>query len=149
MPSSFGLWFAAYAEHLLMDLHSFEAAFKVADQNPLGSAAGFGSSFPIDRSMTTQELGFGSVLVSSASAQMLRGKSERMVANAMAGLAGTISKMAYDLVLYNSQDLNFVQLPKEYTTGSSIMPHKKNPDVFELTRAHCNRIQAIPIEITM
>ena len=149
MPSSFGLWFSAYAEHLLLDLALFEAAHKVADQNPLGSGAGFGSSFPIDREMTTQEMGFGSVAVSSVGAQMLRGKTEKTLAFAIAGAAGTLGKLAYDLVLYNSQDLGFVTLPKEFTTGSSIMPHKKNPDVFELVRGQANRLQALPNDIIL
>ena len=149
MPSSFGMWFSAYAESLLTDLYFFEAAYKIADQNPLGSGAGFGTSFPIDRLQTTQELGFSEILVSSVGAQMLRGKTEKSVATALAMICGTLSKMSYDLVLYNSQDLAFVKLPNEMTTGSSIMPHKKNPDVFELTRAHCNRIQALPNDIIM
>ncbi|GAA4376194.1 argininosuccinate lyase [Hymenobacter koreensis] len=149
MPSSFGLWFSAYAEHLLLDLALFEAAHTVADQNPLGSGAGFGSSFPIDRKMTTQELGFGNLAVSSVGAQMLRGKTEKTVAFAMAGMAATLAKMAYDLVLYNSQDLAFVELPAAFTTGSSIMPHKKNPDVFELIRARCNALQALPNTIAL
>ncbi|MGV0829635.1 argininosuccinate lyase [Empedobacter brevis] len=149
MPSSFGLWFSAYAESLLTDLYFFEAAYKITDQNPLGSGAGFGTSFPIDRLQTTQELGFSEILVSSVGAQMLRGKTEKSVATALAMICGTLSKMSYDLVLYNSQDLAFVKLPNEMTTGSSIMPHKKNPDVFELTRAHCNRIQALPNDIIM
>ncbi|RYU76394.1 argininosuccinate lyase [Hymenobacter persicinus] len=144
MPSSFGLWFSAYAEHLLLDMALFEAAHTVADQNPLGSGAGFGSSFPIDRQMTTREMGFGSLAVSSVGAQMLRGKTEKTVAFALAGAAGTLGKLAYDLVMYNSQDMAFVELPKEFTTGSSIMPHKKNPDVFELIRARCNTLQALP-----
>ncbi len=144
MPSSFGLWFSAYAEQLILDLYLFEAAYKVADQNPLGSAAGFGSSFPIDREFTTKELGFSNTLISSVGAQMLRGKSEKALSFALAQVAGTISKLAYDIVLYNNQEFGFLKLPKEFTTGSSIMPHKKNPDVFELTRAHCNKIQAIP-----
>ena len=149
MPSSFGLWFSAYAEHLLLDLALFEAAHRVADQNPLGSGAGFGSSFPIDREMTTREMGFGNVAVSSVGAQMLRGKTEKTLAFAIAGAAGTLGKLAYDLVLYNSQDLGFVTLPKEFTTGSSIMPHKKNPDVFELVRGHANRLQALPNDIML
>ncbi|UOQ96918.1 argininosuccinate lyase [Hymenobacter sp. 5317J-9] len=149
MPSSFGLWFSAYAEHLLLDLALFEAAHTVANQNPLGSGAGFGSSFPIDREMTTREMGFGSVAVSAVGAQMLRGKTEKTVAFAIAGAAGTLGKLAYDLVMYNSQDLGFVTLPKEFTTGSSIMPHKKNPDVFELVRAHANRLQALPNDIIL
>lgn len=149
MPSSFGLWFSAYAESLLTDLYFFDSAFKVADQNPLGSGAGFGTSFPIDRMQTTEELGFSEVLVSSVGAQILRGKTEKSVAMALSMVAATLSKMSYDLVLYNSQDLGFVKLPNEMTTGSSIMPHKKNPDVFELTRAHCNRLQALPTDIIM
>lgn len=149
MPSSFGLWFSAYAEHLLLDLALFEAAHTVADQNPLGSGAGFGSSFPIDRAQTTREIGFGSLAVSSVGAQMLRGKTEKTVAFALAGAAATLSKMAYDLVLYNSQDLAFVELPAAFTTGSSIMPHKKNPDVFELIRARCNALQGVPNTIIL
>lgn len=149
MPSSFGMWFSAYAENLLSDLYFLDAAYKVADQNPLGSGAGFGTSFPIDRKETTRELGFGEMAVSSVGAQMLRGKTEKSTATAIAMLSGTLSKMSYDLVMYNSQNLGFVKLPKEMTTGSSIMPHKKNPDVFELTRAHCNRLQALPNDIIM
>lgn len=149
MPSSFGLWFSAYAEHLLLDLALFEAAHTVADQNPLGSGAGFGSSFPIDRLQTTQEMGFGQLAVSSVGAQMLRGKTEKNLAFALAGMAATLAKMAYDLVLYNSQDLAFVELPAAFTTGSSIMPHKKNPDVFELIRARCNALQALPNTLTL
>ncbi|MGI4885635.1 MAG: argininosuccinate lyase [Janthinobacterium lividum] len=149
MPSSFGLWFGAYAEHLLLDVALFEAAHTVADQNPLGSGAGFGSSFPINREQTTAALGFSSVAVSAVGAQMLRGKTERTVAFAIAGAAATLAKMAYDLVLYNGQDMGFVQLPKEFTTGSSIMPHKKNPDVFELVRAHANRLQALPTDLIL
>lgn len=149
MPSSFGLWFGAYAEHLLLDMSLLEAAHTVADNNPLGSGAGFGSSFGIDREQTTQEMGFGQLAISAVGAQMLRGKTEKTLAFAIAGVAGTLSKLAYDLVLYNSQDLGFVLLPKEFTTGSSIMPHKKNPDVFELVRAHCNRLQALPTDIIL
>jgi argininosuccinate lyase len=149
MPSSFGLWFGAYAEHLLLDLNLLEAAHAVADHNPLGSGAGFGSSFGIDREQTTRDIGFAHVAVSAVGAQMLRGKTEKTLAFAIAGVAGTLSKLAYDLVLYNSQDLGFVLLPKEFTTGSSIMPHKKNPDVFELVRAHCNRLQALPTDIIL
>jgi argininosuccinate lyase len=149
MPSSFGLWFGAYAEHLLLDINLLEAAHAVADHNPLGSGAGFGSSFGIDREQTTREMGFAHVAVSAVGAQMLRGKTEKTLAFAIAGVAGTLSKLAYDLVLYNSQDLGFVLLPKEFTTGSSIMPHKKNPDVFELVRAHCNRLQALPTDIIL
>ncbi|HEX8425029.1 argininosuccinate lyase [Hymenobacter sp.] len=149
MPSSFGLWFSAYAEHLLLDLALLEAAHTVADQNPLGSGAGFGSSFPIDRQLTTQEMGFGNLAVSSVGAQMLRGKTEKTVAFALAGVGATLSKMAYDLVLYNSQDLAFVELPAAFTTGSSIMPHKKNPDVFELVRARCNALQGLPTTLML
>lgn len=149
MPSSFGLWFTAYAENLLSDLAFFKAAYHVADQNPLGSGAGFGTSFGIDRLQTTKELGFGEMAVSSVGAQMLRGKTEKAVASALAMIGGTLSKLSYDLVMYNSQDLAFVKLPNEMTTGSSIMPHKKNPDVFELTRAHCNKIQALPNDIAL
>lgn len=149
MPSSFGLWFSAYAENLLSDLHFLDAAFKVADQNPLGSGAGFGTSFNIDRKMTTRELGFSEMAVSSVGAQMLRGKTEKSTAVAISMIAGTLSKLSYDLVMYNSQDMGFVKLPNEMTTGSSIMPHKKNPDVFELTRAHCNRLQALPNDIIL
>lgn len=149
MPSSFGLWFSAYAENLISDAAFLKAAYTVADQNPLGSGAGFGTSFDIDREQTTREMGFGSMAVSSVGAQMLRGKSEKAVAMALAMLSGTLSKLSYDLVMYNSQDMGFVKLPNEMTTGSSIMPHKKNPDVFELTRAHCNRIQALPNDVIL
>ncbi|MCB9201493.1 MAG: argininosuccinate lyase [Flavobacteriales bacterium] len=149
MPSSFGLWFSAYAEILTTDLFNFESAYLTADQNPLGSGAGYGSSFPIDREFTTKELNFSQMLVSSVSAQILRGKTEKSIANAISSVASTLSKMSYDLVMYNSQDLNFVSLPKELTTGSSIMPHKKNPDVFELARAHCNKIQSVPNELVI
>jgi argininosuccinate lyase len=149
MPSSFGLWFSAYAEHLLLDLALLDAAHTVADQNPLGSGAGFGSSFPIDRQLTTQQMGFSNLAVSSVGAQMLRGKTEKTVAFALAGVAATLSKLAYDLVLYNSQDLAFVELPAAFTTGSSIMPHKKNPDVFELVRARCNALQGLPTTIML
>lgn len=149
MPSSFGLWFLAYAENLMTDLYFLDAAYRVADQNPLGSGAGFGTSFAIDRKMTTESLGFSEMAIGSVGAQMLRGKTEKATAVAIAMLSGTLSKLSYDLVMYNSQDMGFVTLPKEMTTGSSIMPHKKNPDVFELTRAHCNRLQALPNDIMM
>lgn len=149
MPSSFGMWFSAYAENLLSDLYFIDAAYKVADQNPLGSGAGFGTSFNIDRKMTTRELGFSEMAVSSVGAQMLRGKTEKSTAVGISMIAGTLSKLSYDLVMYNSQDMGFVKLPNEMTTGSSIMPHKKNPDVFELTRAHCNRLQALPNDIIL
>lgn len=149
MPSSFGLWFGAYAESLADDLEVLKAAYKIANRNPLGSAAGYGSSFPLNRSMTTTLLGFDSMNYNVVYAQMDRGKTEKTVANAIAGIAATISRLAYDACLYNSQNFGFIKLPDEYTTGSSIMPHKKNPDVFELTRAKCNRLQALPNQITL
>jgi len=149
MPSSFGLWFGAYAESLTDDLQIFQAAFKLINQNPLGSAAGYGSSFPIDRQMTTDLLGFDQLNYNVVYAQMGRGKVERNVAFAMGNIASTISKMAYDLCLFMSQNFGFISLPDEFTTGSSIMPHKKNPDVFELLRAKCNKIQALANEITL
>ncbi|WP_295729154.1 argininosuccinate lyase [uncultured Muribaculum sp.] len=149
MPSSFGLWFGAYAESLVDDLTVLQAAYRVADRNPLGSAAGYGSSFPLDRSMTTRLLGFGSMNYNAVYAQMGRGKTERIVAQALGSIAATVGKLAYDACLFNSQNFGFIKLPDQYTTGSSIMPHKKNPDVFELTRAKCNKIQALPYEITL
>lgn len=147
MPSSFGLWFSAYAESLIDDITMLNAAFKIADQNPLGSAAGYGSSFPIDRSMTTELLEFETMKYNVVAAQMSRGKLEKTTAFAMASLAGTLSKLSSDICLYMSQNFNFLGFPKELTTGSSIMPHKQNPDVFELMRAKCNKIQNLPIEI--
>lgn len=149
MPSSFGLWFGAYAESLVDDLTVLQAAYRVTNRNPLGSAAGYGSSFPLDREMTTRLLGFESMDYNVVYAQMGRGKTERTVANALAGIAYTVSRLAFDACLFNSQNFGFFKLPDEYTTGSSIMPHKKNPDVFELTRAKCNRLQSLPVEITM
>lgn len=149
MPSSFGMWLSAYAEIVIDDIILLNAAQKIVDQNPLGSAAGYGSSFPIDRSFTTQELEFATLKYNSVAAQMSRGKSEKTVAFAMAGLASTLSKLAMDICLYMSQNFNFINLPSHLTTGSSIMPHKKNPDVFELIRAKCNKIQALPYEITL
>ncbi len=149
MPSSFGLWFGAYAESLLDDMLFLQAAYKMCNRNPLGSAAGYGSSFPLNRTMTTELLGFDSMNYNVVYAQMGRGKLERNVAFAMATIAGTISKLAYDACLFNSQNFGFVKLPDECTTGSSIMPHKKNPDVFELTRAKCNKLQALPQQIMM
>ncbi len=149
MPSSFGLWFSAYAESLIDDVYMLKAAWKVVDQNPLGSAAGYGSSFPIDREETTRLLGFSALKYNSVAAQMSRGKSEKTVAFALSGLAGTLSKFAYDICLYMNQNFGFVTLPDELTTGSSIMPHKKNPDVFELVRGKCNKIQALPYELTL
>ncbi len=149
MPSSFGLWFGAYAESLTDDLLMLQAAYKTANRNPLGSAAGYGSSFPLDRTMTTELLGFDSMNYNVVYAQMGRGKMERNVAFALAGIAGTLSKLAFDACLFNSQNFGFVKLPDNCTTGSSIMPHKKNPDVFELTRAKCNKIQALPQQIIL
>ena len=149
MPSSFGLWFGAYAESLVDDMLFLQAAFRQTNRNPLGSAAGYGSSFPLNRQLTTDLLGFDSMNYNVVYAQMGRGKMERNVAFALAGLAGTISKLAYDACLFNSQNFGFVKLPNECTTGSSIMPHKKNPDVFELTRAKCNKIQALPQQIIL
>ncbi|MCW5515096.1 argininosuccinate lyase [Muriicola sp. Z0-33] len=149
MPSSFGLWFSAYAESLVDDLYFLNAAYKMADQNPLGSAAGYGSSFPINRSYTTKELGFETMKFNVVAAQMGRGKVEKATAFSMAGVAATLSKLAMDICLYMSQNFDFISFPDALTTGSSIMPHKKNPDVFELIRAKCNKIQAIPNQLTM
>ena len=149
MPSSFGLWFGAYAESLADDLQMMQAAYKVCNRNPLGSAAGYGSSFPLNRQMTTNLLGFDALDYNVVYAQMGRGKMERTVAFAMAGIAATLSKLAFDACLFNSQNFGFIKLPDQFTTGSSIMPHKKNPDVFELTRAKCNKIQGLPQQITL
>lgn len=149
MPSSFGLWFGAYAESLADDMLFLQAAWRMANRNPLGSAAGYGSSFPLNRTMTTELLGFDSMNYNVVYAQMGRGKTERNTAFAMASVAGTLSKMAFDACLFNSQNFSFVKLPKECTTGSSIMPHKKNPDVFELIRAKSNKLQALPVQVTM
>ena len=149
MPSSFGLWFGAYAESLVDDLTVLQAAYRVSNRNPLGSAAGYGSSFPLDRSLTTRLLGFDSMNYNVVYAQRGRGKTERIVASALASIAATLSKLAFDACLFNSQNFGFIKLPDAYTTGSSIMPHKKNPDVFELTRAKCNKIQALPYQITL
>ncbi|WP_102406969.1 argininosuccinate lyase [Parabacteroides bouchesdurhonensis] len=149
MPSSFGLWFGAYAESLSDDLQMLQAAYKICNRNPLGSAAGYGSSFPLNRQMTTDLLGFDSMDYNVVYAQMGRGKMERTVAFAMAGIAATLSKLAYDACMFNSQNFGFIKLPDQFTTGSSIMPHKKNPDVFELTRAKCNKIQGLPQQITL
>ena len=149
MPSSFGLWFGAYAESLCDDMLFLQAAYKMTNRNPLGSAAGYGSSFPLNRQMTTDLLGFDSMDYNVVYAQMGRGKTERNVGFAMATIAGTLSKMAFDACLFNSQNFSFVKLPKECTTGSSIMPHKKNPDVFELIRAKCNKLQALPQQVTL
>ena len=149
MPSSFGLWFGAYAESLADDMLFLQAAWRMTNRNPLGSAAGYGSSFPLDRSMTTRLLGFDTMNYNVVYAQMGRGKMERNVAFAMATVAGTLAKMAFDACLFNSQNFSFVKLPRECTTGSSIMPHKKNPDVFELIRAKCNKLQGLPQQITL
>lgn len=149
MPSSFGMWFSAYAESLIDDVILLNAVLKIVDQNPLGSAAGYGSSFPIDRTFTTRELDFKTLKFNSVAAQMSRGKSEKSTAYALSSLAGTLSKLAMDVTLYLSQNFNFLSLPPHLTTGSSIMPHKKNPDVFELIRGKCNKIQALPYELTL
>lgn len=149
MPSSYGLWFSAYAEQLIDDVHLLDAALKVVDQNPLGSAAGYGSSFPIDREITTEALQFSTMKYNVVAAQMSRGKSERTVAMALGSLSNTLSRFAMDICLYNSQNFNFISFPDELTTGSSIMPHKKNPDVFELIRGKCNKIQALPSEMVL
>lgn len=149
MPSSAGLWLGAYAESLVDDMEVLSAAYIVANKNPLGSGAGYGSSFPLNRSLTTQLLGFGSMNYNSVYAQMSRGKTEKIVSQALASIAATLSRLAMDCCLYLNQNFGFISFPDELTTGSSIMPHKKNPDVFELVRAHCNRIQAIPNELTI
>ena len=149
MPSSFGLWFGAYAESLCDDMLFLQAAYRMTNRNPLGSAAGYGSSFPLNRQLTTDLLGFDSMDYNVVYAQMGRGKTERNVAFAMATIAGTLAKLAFDACLFNSQNFGFVRLPKECTTGSSIMPHKKNPDVFELIRAKCNKLQALPTQVTL
>lgn len=147
MPSSFGLWFSAYAESLIDDVYLLNAASRVADQNPLGSAAGYGSSFPIDREMTTQSLGFETLKYNVVAAQMGRGKVERTATTAMAALAATLGKFAMDICLYMSQNFDFISFPDHLTTGSSIMPHKKNPDIFELIRGKCNLLQGLPNQL--
>lgn len=149
MPSSFGLWFGAYAESLVDDLLTVLAAYQVVNKNPLGSAAGYGSSFPINRRLTTELLGFDDLHYNVVYAQMSRGKTERIVAAALANVAATLSKLSMDACLYLNQNFSFISFPDELTTGSSIMPHKKNPDVFELIRSHGNRLQALPNEIAM
>jgi argininosuccinate lyase len=149
MPSSFGLWFGAYAESLVDDLEVLAAAYQVADKNPLGSGAGYGSSFPLNRTMTTKLLHFRTLNYNSVYAQMSRGKTEKIVAMGLATIAATVSKLAMDCCLYINQNFGFISFPPELTTGSSIMPHKKNPDVFELIRAKCNRIQSTPNELTL
>jgi argininosuccinate lyase len=149
MPSSFGLWFGAYAESLTDDLQLLLAAYKICNRNPLGSAAGYGSSFPLNRQMTTDLLGFDSMNYNVVYAQMGRGKMERTTGFALAGIAASLSKLAFDACLFSNQNFGFIRLPDQFTTGSSIMPHKKNPDVFELSRAKCNLIQSIPHQITL
>ncbi|MCX2678718.1 argininosuccinate lyase [Galbibacter sp. EGI 63066] len=149
MPSSFGLWFSAYAESLVDDLHFINAAIKIVDQNPLGSAAGYGSSFPIDRDFTTSELSFETLKYNAVAAQMSRGKSEKSTAFGLSSIASTLAKFSMDICLYMSQNFDFISFPNELTTGSSIMPHKKNPDVFELIRGKCNKIQAVPNQLAM
>jgi argininosuccinate lyase len=149
MPSSFGLWFGAYAESLCDDIELLDSVAKIINKNPLGSAAGYGSSFPIDREFTTKELGFDDLNVSSVYAQMTRGKTEKTVAFALSSVASTLNKLASDIVLYMNQEFAYVSFPEEFTTGSSIMPHKKNPDVWELIRAKCNRIQSVPNELAL
>ena len=149
MPSSFGLWFSAYAESLIDDVTLLNGAHQIVDQNPLGSAAGFGSSFPIDRKATTEILGFADLKYNVIAAQMSRGKAEKTTATAIASLASTLSKMTMDICLYMGQEHNFISFPEEFTTGSSIMPHKKNPDVFELIRGKCNLLQGLPNQLTL
>ncbi|HQW43417.1 MAG TPA: argininosuccinate lyase, partial [Chitinophagaceae bacterium] len=149
MPSSFGLWFGAYAESLVDDVVTIKAAYDVVNKNPLGSAAGYGSSFPINRKMTTKLLGFDDLNYNVVYAQMGRGKAERIVSQALANVADTMAKLSMDACLYLNQNFGFIDFPTELTTGSSIMPHKKNPDVFELIRSHCNRIKSLPNEIMM
>ena len=149
MPSSFGLWFGAYAELLVDDVHQLAAAWELCNQNPLGSAAGYGNSFPLDREETTRLLGFGTLKYNSIAAQMSRGRTERSIAFAMAMLAGTLNKLAADCCLYSGPDYGFFDFPESLTTGSSIMPHKKNPDVWELIRARTNTIQSLPGQITL
>jgi argininosuccinate lyase len=149
MPSSFGLWFGAYAESLTDDVLLLQTAYKIANQNPLGSAAGYGSSFPVNRTLTSRLLGFEDLAYNSIYAQMGRGKTEKITGFALASAANTVSRLAMDICLYLSQNFAFFSLPEEYTTGSSIMPHKKNPDVFELIRAKCNKMQALPNNISM
>ena len=149
MPSSFGLWLGAYAESLVDDMEMLAAAYTVADKNPLGSGAGYGSSFPLNRRMTTELLGFGTLNWNAAYAQMSRGKTEKLTAMALSSIAATLSRLSMDACLYLGQDLGFISFPSELTTGSSIMPHKKNPDVFEMIRGKCNRIQSLPNELTL
>ncbi|WP_299685118.1 argininosuccinate lyase [uncultured Dokdonia sp.] len=149
MPSSFGLWFSGYAEVLIDDVYMLNAALKTVDQNPLGSAAGYGSSFPIDREFTTKELNFSTLKYNVISAQLSRGKNERTIASALGGLCNTLGRFAMDICLYMSQNFGFISFPDQFTTGSSIMPHKKNPDVFELIRGKCNKIQSLHTEMLL
>lgn len=149
MPSSFGLWFGAYAETLIDDMYMLSGAYKVVNQNPLGSAAGYGSSFPLDRDMTTSLLGFASMNYNVVAAQMSRGKSEKAIASALSSLATTLNKLSADCCMYMCPNFGFIKFPDELTTGSSIMPHKKNPDVWEIIRGNCNRIQSLPNEISL
>ena len=149
MPSSIGLWLSAYAESLVDDLYAWQSAYKIADQNPLGSAAGYGSAFPIDRVQTTATLGFTQLKVNAVAAQMSRGKLEKSTANALASIGSTLAKLCMDICLYMGQDFNFISFPDALTTGSSIMPHKKNPDLFELVRGKCNALQALPNQLTL
>ena len=149
MPSSFGLWFGAYAEALVDDMELLAAAYRIADQNPLGSAAGYGSSFPLDREMTTRLLGFHTLHYNVVAAQMSRGKTERAASMAIAAVASTLGRMAMDVCMWMCQNFGFISFPDEFTTGSSIMPHKKNPDVFEIMRGKCNRLQAVPNEVAL
>lgn len=149
MPSSFGLWFSAYAESLIDDLYFWQSAYKIADQNPLGSAAGYGSAFPIDRAFTTEALDFEQLKVNSVAAQMSRGKLEKSTAMALSSIGSTLAKFSMDVCLYMGQDFNFISFPDDLTTGSSIMPHKKNPDLFELVRGKCNGLQALPNQLAL
>lgn len=149
MPSSVGMWLAAYAENLIDDLYFWEAAYKIADQNPLGSAAGYGSAFPIDRELTTELLGFDQLKINSLAAQMSRGKLEKSTSIAFSSIGNSLAKLSMDICLYMGQDFNFISFPKNLTTGSSIMPHKKNPDLFELVRGKCNNLQALPNQLTI
>ena len=149
MPSSIGLWLSAYAESLIDDLHFWQSAYAIADQNPLGSAAGYGSAFPIDREFTTEALGFEQLKVNAVAAQMSRGKLEKSTAMAFASIGSTLAKLSMDVCLYMGQDFNFISFPDELTTGSSIMPHKKNPDLFELVRGKCNALQALPNQLAL
>ena len=149
MPSSVGMWLSAYAENLIDDLYFWEAAYKIADQNPLGSAAGYGSAFPIDRELTTELLGFDQLKINSLAAQMSRGKLEKSTSIAFSSIGNSLAKLSMDICLYMGQDFNFISFPKNLTTGSSIMPHKKNPDLFELVRGKCNNLQALPNQLTL